>query len=192
MADVSNAGGSPRSGRPVKRRAKAHPAASKTTALSRLVRKPLVWLAVVVVAAFGMYFQDVISGGLGGLFSGDDAADAVSGDPIKVIDIYHDLDVENDVLLRTSDTPRIRRALSVALRSRVTGCYVTGSTSGSPDGRPPRRIPAEMPDTGSAGRVNAITRPATSPAPAARTVTPAPRRAGLTGSVAWAIARMDW
>ncbi|MEV0660289.1 hypothetical protein ACIBI3_01540 [Actinomadura luteofluorescens] len=63
-------------------------------------RQPLTWLLVIVMAVTATYFQDTLRAVADGWLTPGEVADSVSaGDAIRIIDIHHDLDSGNDILV---------------------------------------------------------------------------------------------
>lgn len=63
-------------------------------------QQPFAWLLVIVMAVTVTYFQDTLRAVAEGWLTPGEVADSVSaGDAIRIVDIHHDLDAGNDVLV---------------------------------------------------------------------------------------------
>ncbi|MGI5205994.1 hypothetical protein ACQEU6_31025 [Spirillospora sp. CA-108201] len=63
-------------------------------------RQPSTWLVVIVMAVTASYFQDTLRAVAEGWLTPGELADSVSaGDAIRVVDVHHDLDSGNPVLV---------------------------------------------------------------------------------------------
>lgn len=144
-----------------------------------LLRKPIVWLVALVLAAVGAYFKDTVRAVIGNWASPERIADSVSGAPIRVIDVRRDTETQNYSLLPMKETAEVRRVLTDPAYPRWPGTWhvidvgesqweITVATQRRSDvdivdmtpvieggrcGRPPSGILVENPTAGANGKI---------------------------------------